>query len=375
MQPRLRSRKLIQDIEIGELAELAHRFHETLTARKAAIAPGGFDWYPYDSFGIISMLGDVFTGRQRWLGTLIGDEPVVDVGCGDGAVSFFLEWLGARVYAVDHPPTNYNRMQGAKALKSALGSSVRIAAADLDARFDLPVRKAGLALFLGVLYHLKNPFGVLECIAGRARYCLLTTAITQYATDQRTRLGDLPVAFLAGRGGLRGDETNYWIFTEPGLRNLVDRAGWDVCDWKVVDDAASTLWGTQRDQRAICLLRSRVRPTAERSQLLAGWHKMENDAWRWTERRFSISLAAPARVALRCTVPAAITWPVMLSAAGVTKTLPMAGDYDFAVTADRGVLEFELNRALEPDSLDGRERGIVVRGVELFGLDSPTKGP
>ena len=37
---------------------------------------------------------------------MIGGEPVLDVGCGDGSVSFFLESLGAKVHPVDHAPAN-----------------------------------------------------------------------------------------------------------------------------------------------------------------------------------------------------------------------------------------------------------------------------
>jgi len=365
MRPRLRSTSLIDDIDIRELARLAHQYQLQLAERKATISRNGFDWYPFDSFGAVSLLEGVLTGSARWLRPLVGDQPVMDVGCGDGSLSFFLESLGLKVYAFDHPQTNYNRMQGVKALKSALGSRVRIAPANLDGLGDLPFRECGLALFLGVLYHLKNPFGVLEALAARAHYCLLTTAITQYATDQRTRLGDLPVAFLAGRDGLRGDETNYWIFTEAALRNLIDRTGWDVCDWKIVDDADSTLWGTQRDQRAICLLRSRQRPPSDRSQLLAGWHELENDAWRWTERRFSISLAAPAKVTLQCTLPAFVPHPVTISAAGVSAAFEKPGDHSFTVSADRGPLEFVLSSALQPDASDARHRGIIVRAIEL----------
>ncbi|HTS62198.1 MAG TPA: hypothetical protein VMH28_09240 [Candidatus Acidoferrales bacterium] len=54
---------------------------------------------------------------------------------------------------------------------------------------------------------------------------------------------------------------------------MIDRAGWDIADFRVVDDPESILWGTQRDQRVICLLRSRVRPPVERPQLLAGWER------------------------------------------------------------------------------------------------------
>jgi len=363
MRRRLQSPSLLADIDIREAAALAHRFQAELAASKSAVSRREFDWYPYDSFGTISVFDSVLTGANRWLRSLIGDEPVLDAGCGDGAVSFFLESLGARVYAVDHAPTNYNRMAGVKALKSVLRSSVRVASMDLDARPDF--RECGLALMLGVLYHLKNPFGVLESLAAKAHYCLLTTAITRYSTDGRTSLTGLPVAFLAGRNGLRGDETNYWIFTEAALLNLIDRTGWEVADSNIVEDRESTLWGSQRDQRAFCLLRSRLRPPVERPQLVAGWHELENDAWRWTERRFSISLPAPANVKLRCTVPDVVPVPIALSCGGTTRTFPAIGDYDIEVPAGRGVLEFELDHALAPGPHDGRERGIIVRAVDL----------
>src|SRR5258705_5917139 len=138
MQPRLRSRMLLHDVEIRELAELANRFQNALIERKKSLERNGFDWYPYDSFGTLWLLDRVLTGRARWLRTLIGSEPVVDIGCGDGDLAFFLESLGAKVCAVDNPPTNYNRMQGVKALKSALRSPLRIASADLDRNFELP---------------------------------------------------------------------------------------------------------------------------------------------------------------------------------------------------------------------------------------------
>jgi tRNA (mo5U34)-methyltransferase len=371
---RLRPRPLIQQLEIRDLAARALAFEERLRNVKSEVAPPDPGWYPWDSFGALTVLDRLLTGRRRYLEPLAGNLPVLDLGCGDGDLSFLFESLGCRVCAIDNPPTNYNRMAGVEALKIALDSSVRIAPLDLDGPFKLPLRHSGLALCLGILYHLKNPYRVLETLAERANYCLLSTVITRFAPDQRTEVNHWPVAFLAGRDGLRGDETNYWIFSETGLRTLVDRSGWEVCDWLVVGDESSVLWNTQPDERVFCLLRSRAYAPAPVTQLVEGWHVLENGAWRWTKRRFSLTVAPGARrLRLKVTVPENLELPLTLTArAGgatiATHTIARPGDWECAQLVPPGaevLVEFELDRALAPDSTDGRERAIVVRAIEL----------
>src|SRR5581483_9147772 len=118
-------------------------------------------------------------------------------------------------------------MQGIARLKTQLGSEVRIRDVDIDNRLDLD-RRYGLALFLGTLYHLKNPFGALERLARHARYCVLSTRVARLAPDRRTRLDALPVASLLEPAEINADTTNYFIFSPPGLEVLVRRAGWTV---------------------------------------------------------------------------------------------------------------------------------------------------
>jgi SAM-dependent methyltransferase len=369
----LRPKPLIQQFEIRDLIAHAVEFQKSLGRRKSQIALPDPGWYPWDSFGTLTLLDRMLTGPRRILDPMLDTDPVLDIGCGDGDLSFFFESLGYRVCAVDHPPTNFNRMAGVSALKTALDSSVRIDAIDLDRGFHFPIRRAGLALFFGILYHLKNPYGVLEALAGQARYCLLSTAITRFAPDQ-TGVNHLPVAFLAATDGLRGDATNYWIFSESGLRTLLDRTGWEVCDWMVSAAEDSVLWNTQRDERVICLLRSRAFPAAPATQLLDGWHVLEAGAWRWTERRFSLSVApGNCRVALRVTVPENLSPPLTLTAAVAGEpiavhTLPAPGDYECAQQLPPGeevIVTFEVDRALPPDATDARERALLVRDIEI----------
>jgi SAM-dependent methyltransferase len=364
---RLRPRPLIQQLEIRDLNARALAFEEDLRGIKSRLGAPDPGWYPWDSFGNLTLLDRLLKGRNRFLQPLMGDLPVLDLGCGDGDLAFLFESLGCRVCAVDNPPTNYNLMAGVEQLKIELDSSVRIEALDLDGPFRLPARHAGLALCLGILYHLKNPYRVLETLAGHANYCLLSTAVTQVAPDGHTQVNQWPVAFLAGRDGFRGDETNYWIFSETGLRTLVERAGWEVCDWLLTDSDGP-------DPRVFCLLRSRAFQPPPVTQLVGGWHVLENGAWRWTERRFSLAVAGgEQRLSLNVTVPPNLELPLTLTArvgASVIAThiLTHPGEFECAQLLPPGaevLVEFEADRALSPDATDGRERAILVRGIDV----------
>ena len=118
----------------------------------------------------------------------------------------------------------------------------------------------------------------------------------------------------------------------------------------------------------LCLLRSRAFEPVARTQLASGWHVLEAEAWRWTERRFSIAVAQGMRsVKLEVTAPETLAMPVTLTGGGRAHTLPRAGDYSiqFDIPAGAMLVEFELDSALPPDLRDNRERGIIVRGVEV----------
>jgi len=112
-------------------------------------------------------------------------------------------------------------------LAAALGSKVEIQDADLDGGWT-PRRAYGLALFLGTLYHLKNPLGVLERLARHARYCFLSTRVADWTAGREVELGRAPVAYLLAPGECNGDTTNYWVFSPAGLARLAERCGWRV---------------------------------------------------------------------------------------------------------------------------------------------------
>jgi SAM-dependent methyltransferase len=178
-----------------ELSHTADRFKTRLEAMRDSLGPQEFEWYPYDSFGYLSALDLMMNGRLSVMRAMAGNERVLDAGCGDGALSYFMESLGCRVDAIDNPPTNHSGMRGVRRLKNALGSEVAIHQMDIDAQFELPSERYGLTLLLGILYHLKNPFYVLEKLAQSSYYCLLGTRVAR-VTPKGMPMRKEPLAYL-----------------------------------------------------------------------------------------------------------------------------------------------------------------------------------
>jgi hypothetical protein len=123
-------------------------------------------------------------------------------------------------------------------------------------------------------------------------------------------------------------------------------------------------------------------------QLLSGFYKIEENAWRWTMGKFSVALQPPpgaardgATLQLRFSIPDAIIarrGPITLSAAvGSTQLDPEAfskpGEclYTRPVPADAlkygpVKVSFALDRFLKAGEVEARELGIVVTSVGLL---------
>src|SRR5260370_13825910 len=213
--------------DIQELERQSKLFAASLNRIKAALAPQRIIWYPYPTMGAFPILDKLLTGPRRLLLDLAAGDPILDLGCADGGISFFFESLGCEVCAVDNPHTNHNQMRGFEALRAALNSSVSFEAVDLDSQFSLPEDIFGLAIFLGVLYHLKNPFYALETLATRARYCLLSTRIAQ-RTPSGSSMKEEPLAYLLDPREANNDAPNYWLFSATALRPLLVRTAWTM---------------------------------------------------------------------------------------------------------------------------------------------------
>jgi len=362
---------------VSAVHDFEQRFNEV---KQNCPLPAGRDWYPYHTFSSIDMLESVLTGDRRKLLSLTQGYPVLDIGCGDGGLSYFFEDVGLPVHAIDHPSTNYNGMEGVRALKKALGSAVEISEVDLDRQFALPRQTYGLVLLLGVLYHLKNPFYVLEALSKRARYCLLSTRIARYTPDHLTDLEKIPVAYLLGDRETNDDPTNYWIFSRAGLMQLFQRTGWLVRDFATAGaERSSDPIHADHDERAFCLLESANTDLNLDARLTEGWHRLEGSC-RWTTQRFSFLIQCPratrstAELYLRFLIPEAIlaARPSVTLTARVNgyvlpaQTYTTAGEQVYQekipTIAIREKLEitFETDDVLWPPPPDPRALGVFV---------------
>jgi len=126
---------------------------------------------------------------------------------------------------------------------------------------------------------------------------------------------------------------------------------------------------------------------AASSQLLTGFHTLEQGAWRWSMKRFSVSLAVPelartrgGRLDLKITLPEAIAPPMLgarvtasiggrsLAAYQVSRTGEQVASFDVPrdlVNAMAIVVDFELDKVIPPKEGESRELGLIITQVSL----------
>lgn len=352
-------------------AQQSADFRDVLRRAKAQ-SGADFEWYRYDSLASLSHARDFLTAD---LEAVAREKGVLDLGCGDGDLSFYFESLGCPVTAVDHPAPNHNGMRGVRLLRRVLDSRIELREADIDTCFPKFERRFGLTLLLGVLYHLKNPFYVLDNIARISDYCIMSTRIAR----NFPKIGRVPdgtaCAYLLEADELNQDNTNFWIFSSAGLDLLLKRSGFRIlAEHSAGDTVDSDAVSLDRDERKFCLLRSR-HGLAD-LELLSGWHEAEAGGWRWTERVFSIRTGPAASATLEVYLPPEVLsqiGPISMAIATETRTLaPAVFEQPGLHTITRALppgsetVTFALDKALPPDAGDRRERGLIVAAVTLL---------
>lgn len=252
------------ELTIAGLCDGASSFERELKKVKSDLAAKD-QWYPYDTLGNVFHLRSLLPAQYSELGSMTAGLPVADFGAADGDLAFFLASRGLNVDIVDWGPTNWNGLRGARLLAQRLQLPVSIFEVDLDTQFTLPRERYGLALFLGILYHLQNPFYALRTLAERTSYCLLSTRVARVVGRRSTSIADLPLAYLLDPDESNNDSTNYWIFSPAGLRRICARAGWTVLNELFVGRTKgdSNPSSPNRDERAYLLLSSKAHVSGE----------------------------------------------------------------------------------------------------------------
>jgi 2-polyprenyl-3-methyl-5-hydroxy-6-metoxy-1,4-benzoquinol methylase len=360
------------------LEERGLRLRQDLREFKARTELPDYGWYPYESLSALAIVCDLIAPFRGELEETLRRGPVADLGCGDGDWALLFAQMGSEVDAIDHRESNFNQMRGVETLRHEFAPSIQTFDLDLDAHIQLPRRDYSLVLFLGTLYHLKNPYLVLETLSAAADWCILSTRVAQVAPRTGVRIDTEPVAYLLDRREANNDPTNFWIFSPAGLVRLLERAGWLVASEKRVGCAVdSDPVHADADERMFVLLRSRARHPELLVRPLKGWYGVE-DGWRWTAKRFSLEVVLPAaqstaEFALRFTVPEAVvaSAPLRLTCrcggkplgtitCATPETIEFRGRFP-EDTAPGAVLhlEFEVESSFQAPG-DARELGVIV---------------
>lgn len=240
-----------------EFKTRANAWRQQLDHVKADSPPSGFTWYGYDIMANVEHLAPLVNGIAPDLLDRISGAAVADIGTADGDLGYLLADMGFAVDLLDWPSTNWNGMRGVRLLGELLTSAATVHAVDLDSQFELPRAEYGLVFLLGILYHLKNPYFVLERLAEKTRYCVISTRIARQSKSPVVDFAELPVAYLLDADECNNDATNFWIFSRAGLVRLVQRCGFRVLASHCVGDTkTSNPSDPDHDERMFMLLES-----------------------------------------------------------------------------------------------------------------------
>lgn len=202
---------------------------ETLQQARAEVGKK-ISLYPYGSFRNFGHLTDLVRDKNQDFKDLVANKRILDIGCGDGDMAFLCELLGAReVAAIDWADTNFNFMQGVRALRDHMHSKVQIMSGNLE---DMDMSFLGIwdmILFLGTLYHLPNPIRVLRKLSVIAAQIFSSTRVFDILPgDKNVNLTNRQVAYLVTPTESNDDATNWWMLSETAVKLMFERSGWRV---------------------------------------------------------------------------------------------------------------------------------------------------
>jgi tRNA (mo5U34)-methyltransferase len=185
--------------------------------------------------GIVTPGRDESSRKLGWIGLPddLRGRTVLDVGAWNGFFSFEAERRGAeRVLAIDGPawsepawgPDGYGTKAPFELARRALGSRVEDLTIELDDLSPATVGRWDVVLFLGVLYHLKHPWTVLERVASVCDGLLIVETHADLLDLRRPAMALYPSAELAD------DASNWWGPNLAALRAMLREEGFARVD-------------------------------------------------------------------------------------------------------------------------------------------------
>lgn len=185
---------------------------------------------------------------------------VLDIGCRDGFFSFEMERRGAEVVGIDYADSS---VTGFAVAARILGSRVPYVIQNV---YDLSPDKIGkfdLILFLGVLYHLRNPMLALDHIREVQAPGGTVIVETQLAIDPTAASSKTPLWEFFPRDTLGDSYTNKFAPNMPALVAVMEECLYTV--------QASHSTGA----------RGYVRATAVENQTMAYFRTLDSSAGLW----------------------------------------------------------------------------------------------
>ncbi|MCW3028369.1 MAG: hypothetical protein JWN81_1580 [Solirubrobacterales bacterium] len=159
--------------------------------------------------------------RSLRLPSLAG-KSVLDIGAWDGFFSFAAERLGAsRVVALDSVIWQKVSKAPFELARGVLGSEVEDIELDVLDISPHSVGQFDVVLFLGVLYHMRDPMAALEAVSSVTKELLVVETLSDMNFTARPAAAFYPGSYLAG------DHSNWWAPNPAALVGMLTEFGFD----------------------------------------------------------------------------------------------------------------------------------------------------
>lgn len=215
--------------------------------------PVDFSFYPYSSLSNVFHLNKLLSGHLDRFEELFVGKTLLDIGTADGDMALYANEIGAKhITVIEHSPTNFNNLKGLYFLKEYFKSNMDIIECDIDSQQWPDIEPVDFAFFLGILYHLKNPIHCLESLARVTKSAVFSSRVFDKMPNVRGfTFSEDQLAYLWRPAEVNNDDTNWWCFTENGMKLALERSGWKIIKTARVDSSVGTAEpiGMEKDGR------------------------------------------------------------------------------------------------------------------------------